>query len=94
VAAISGRLLASQDTALTLAVSSTTRTNGVEDAWNGETVTVPRGSVASVEARTFSPLRSAIAGGAAVAVGAILYGALGSGGSGGGTGGTGPGGPH
>lgn len=91
VAAINGRVLSSADTALALAVSSTEKRNGVEDLWRGEQVLVRREYIGSLQQRALSRTRTLVAGGALVALGAILYGALGgvngssnSGGGGGG----------
>ena len=93
IAAITGRVVAAADSALTLAVISSIKQNGVEDPWNGEQVTVRRANIASVAQRTFSRGRTAVALGILAAVGAGLGAVFGGGGGASGTptGGTGGG---
>lgn len=85
VVALDGRVVASADSALTLALTGTTRRNGVEDPWRGERVVVRRDHVASLAERTFSRGRTAAAGAGFLALGTFLYKVLGDaiGGSGG-----------
>jgi hypothetical protein len=69
VAAIDGRLTARDDSTVSLAVTSTTRRNGVEDPWSGEPVVVRRAAVNALEERVFSGRRTAVA--AAITAGAL-----------------------
>ena len=66
-----GRLLAANDSTLAIGVSAVTRTNGVEDAWNGDTVVFQRSQVVDVEQRKISRSRTLLSLGI-VAVAGIL----------------------
>ena len=92
VTSLVGRLVASDDSALTVAVESTVKRNGLEDLWKGENVSVQRAQVAVLQERAFSKSKTAVASGLAVALGVAFYAALG-GSLGGGSGGPGNGGP-
>jgi hypothetical protein len=94
VTTLTGRLLSSEDSALTLSVQTTTKRNGVDDLWNGETVIVRREYVSSIQQRSFSLARSLASGGIVAALGGVLYGALGGGGVSGTTSGGRPPGTH
>jgi hypothetical protein len=83
VGAVEGRVLAADDSALTLAVLLTRRRDGVESFWRGERVTVARGQVAWLGTRSLARGRSALLAGAVVAGAALAAGTL-SGGLGGG----------
>lgn len=92
IEAVDGRVTATPDTAIVLAVRTTTDRLGNEVSWNGEQVTVPRSAVARIESRSLDRRRSWLVGGlttaAAVAIG-LAFGTDGFGGGGrGGKGGT------
>lgn len=79
VVALNGRLTASTDSALTLAVTSTVKRNGVEDPWNGESVSVRREYVARTEERRLSRGRTVAAGALLAALGGAFTAVLGGG---------------
>ena len=83
VGSVDGRLLGGGDSVLTLAVSQVTSRAGDEDYWKGETVKLPRHTVASVQGRKLSFWRSGLIGSALVGGLAIIVGS-GVGGSSGG----------
>ena len=90
---IEGRLVAASDTAVTLAVTSTTTRGGSSAGWTNEKVSVRRDYIAGFEQKTLSRSRSVGFGAAALAtvVGSFvaMRGAAGSSGASGGGGGTG-----
>lgn len=92
VTAVVGRVVSADDSALTLAVTTTEKRNGLEDLWKGENVAVQRAQVATLQERRFSRSRTAVAAGIGVGLAAIFYaalgGSLGGGSGGGGNGGT------
>ncbi len=57
---LEGVLTAKSDSALTFGVIALTRTNGVEETWHGEQVTVPNSSVSRIQLRKFSPLNTGL----------------------------------
>ena len=57
-ASLDGRLLSASDSAVSMSVTQVTRDNGVEESWNGESVLIPRSTVASFGARKLSTARS------------------------------------
>lgn len=57
---LEGVLTARSDSALVFGVTALTRTNGVEETWHGEHVTVPRSSVSRVQVRKFSALNTGL----------------------------------
>jgi hypothetical protein len=77
VVSISGRLMSSADSAVTLALTTTEKRNGTDDLWRGEPVLIRREYIESLQRRTFSGSRTFVAGGVAVGLAAILYAALG-----------------
>ncbi len=88
VMVVRGRYLATGDRGLLVSVSSVETQQGDELSWAGETVTLPAGCIASIEARRLAKGPSALLAGASVAglvatVGAFsLLGGGSSGGSG------------
>jgi len=66
VGQLEGRLAALSDSALTMSVSQVNRLSGSEESWDGESVTIPRNDVASVERRRTSVSRSLLLAGAIV----------------------------
>jgi len=74
VASVDGRLLAGNDSTLTLAVSQVSTRSGDEDYWKGETVDLPRHTVATVQGRKLSLWRSGLIGGALVGGLALIVG--------------------
>jgi hypothetical protein len=73
---LEGVLAARSDSDLTFGVTALTRTNGVEETWHGERVTVPFSSVSRIQRRKFSALNTGlfvaglVAGGFLVKLGA------------------------
>ena len=57
---LEGVLQARSDTALVFDVSALTRTNGVEETWHGEHVTVPTSGVSRIQLRKFSALNTGL----------------------------------
>jgi hypothetical protein len=57
---LEGLLTAKSDSALIFGVTALTRTNGVEETWHGEHVTVPTSSVSRIQLRRFSPLNTGL----------------------------------
>jgi hypothetical protein len=57
---LEGFLTAKSDSALTFGVTALTRTNGVEETWHGEHVTVPTASVSRIQLRKFSALNTGL----------------------------------
>ena len=86
VASVNGRLIQSDDSAVSVSVTQVVTQSGDDQLWKGESVTIPRASIASVQHRKLSFWRSGIVGGA-VAVAAFLIGSEAGGISGGGKGG-------
>lgn len=83
VVAVDGRLLpGSDDSVLSLSVNSVAKRSGDEQFWNGETVILPRGAIATVRQRKLSAWRSGLLASAFVAGIAALTG-IGGGNSGG-----------
>lgn len=71
VVAIEGDVGEVHDDAIQMFVRVTEEQSGVDAPWRGESVTIPRSAIASVEERTLSRRRSILMVGA-IAVGAIL----------------------
>jgi hypothetical protein len=70
--ALDGRLVSRSDTALTLSVSSITRTSGVDETWPGEEVIVPSSAVALVQTRRLARGRTALLMAGIVALGVAV----------------------
>jgi hypothetical protein len=68
-----GRLLAANDSTLAIGVSAVTRTNGIEDSWNGDTVVFHRSQVLDVEQRKISRSRTFLSLGVLVAAGILAH---------------------
>lgn len=68
-----GRLLYASDSTLAIGVSAVTRTNGVEDAWSGDTVVFQRSQVIDVEQRKISRSRTLLSLGVLVAGGILAH---------------------
>ena len=58
--ALEGVLTSRSDSSLILGVTALTRTNGVEETWHGERVTIPASSVLRIQLRKFSRLNTAL----------------------------------
>jgi hypothetical protein len=71
-AALDGRLLSRNDTALTLSVSSITRTTGVDETWPGEAVIVPSSAIATLQTRRLARGRTALLMAGIVALGVAV----------------------
>ena len=78
-ASLEGRVVERTDTALTLSVTSITRTTGVEETWPGDQVTVPRSALATTETRRLAVGRSLLLTGAIIAATTLIGAALKSG---------------
>jgi hypothetical protein len=74
IGSVDGRLLSGDDSTLTLSVSQVTSRTGDEDYWKGETVNLPRRTVATVQGRKLSFWRSGLIGSALVGGLAIIVG--------------------
>jgi hypothetical protein len=57
---LEGVLAAKSDSALIFGVTALTRTNGVEETWHGEHVTVPASSVSRIQLRKLSRLNTGL----------------------------------
>jgi len=57
---LEGVLTAKSESALVFGVTALTRTNGVEETWRGEQVTVPRSSVSRIQLRKFSKFNTSL----------------------------------
>jgi hypothetical protein len=68
---LEGVVTAKSDTAFVFGVTALTRTNGVEETWHGERVTVPTAFVSRIQLRKFSALNTGLFIGGLVA-GALL----------------------
>jgi hypothetical protein len=75
---LEGVLAARSDSDLVFDVSALTRTNGVEETWRGERVTVPASSVSRIQLRKFSVLNTSLFVAGIVAGGYLLKTAAGS----------------
>jgi hypothetical protein len=67
VTVVRGRYVGTSDTGLQIAVSSVVFSGGAELAWAGETVTLPGGTVQSLQLRRLSKGRSMLLAGVGVA---------------------------
>ncbi|HET7457595.1 MAG TPA: hypothetical protein VFJ74_08060 [Gemmatimonadaceae bacterium] len=94
VVSVTGRLLASDDSVVNVAMSATQLSDGSEHYWNGEPVAVPRRLASTVQLRRFSGGRTALLSAAVGGLGYAIYASVGGvGGGGGSTTRTGGGGP-
>ena len=57
---LEGIVTAKSDSALIFGVSTLTRTNGVEETWHGERVSVPTSAVSRIQLRKFSALNTGL----------------------------------
>lgn len=71
VSSVDGRLVQRSDSSFGVSVSQVQLRNGSDQFWKGESVTIPRVSIAGVQERRISKLRSFLLAGAVVA-GAVL----------------------
>jgi len=83
VAGVDGRLIQSDDSSVSVAVSQVVFQSGDDQLWKGESVAIPRNAVATVQRRKLSFWRSGLIGGA-VAAAALLIGSRTGGSSSGG----------
>ena len=86
VASVDGKLLQSSDSALSLSVIQVSTRSGDEQFWKGESVTLPKRTIATVQRRKLSFWRSGLIGGALLAA-AFVVGTQAGGSSGSGKGG-------
>ena len=75
-ASLEGRVVSGSDSALTLAVTTITRTNGVEETWPGDQVVIPRSAVALAQTRRVARARTLMLTAAIVAAGVLIGAAL------------------
>lgn len=74
-ASLEGKLVGRSDSALTVSVTTVTRTNGVEETWPGDAVVLPRSAIATTATRRPDKVRSIlVAGGIVVGVALIAAG--------------------
>ena len=66
VATIDGRFVQEMPTAYEIGVSSVVMHSGMEQYWKGETVTVPKGLIASIQERKFSWAKTGLLAGVAI----------------------------
>jgi hypothetical protein len=69
VETVDGRLLQNSDSGVSLAVTQVTMRSGAEQFWKGETVALPKYSIATVQERKLSKPRTILLGAAIVALG-------------------------
>ena len=69
---LEGVLTAKSESTLVFGVTALTRTNGVEETWHGENVTVPTSSVSRIQLRKFSLLNTGLFVAAIVAGGFLV----------------------
>jgi hypothetical protein len=60
VVSVDGRLLQSTDTAMALSVNTVGMRDGDEQYWKGETVSLPKGAIATVQQKKLSTWRSGL----------------------------------
>jgi hypothetical protein len=82
IGSVDGRLLDGNDSTLVLSVSQVSTRGGEDDFWKGESVTLPRRSIATMEKRKLSFWRSgliasALVGGLAIIAGSGITGSSG-----------------
>ncbi len=70
---LEGRTVAADDSTLTVAVRTITRTPGSEENWNGDAVRLPKAAIARVERRRLDPIRTGLIAGGVIGA-AILAG--------------------
>lgn len=70
-ASVEGHVVGATDSTLTVAVSSVTRVNGVEETWPGDRIALPRSTVAQLQTRRLDRART-IGLSAAIAAAAVL----------------------
>lgn len=58
VAKVEGRVLSNSDTAFVISISATTNRSNVQTFWTGETITIPRATIQSIEARKLDRKRT------------------------------------
>ena len=91
VATVGGKLLQNNESGVSLAVSQVTMRSGAEQFWKGETVALPKYSIATVQERKLSKPRTILLGAAIVALGfTVKLAGVGSSTAGGSKGGGGP----
>jgi hypothetical protein len=76
-----GRLLSANDSTLVVGVRNVVRTNGLEDAWAGDTVVFRRSEIQSVDRKELSTSRTFLSVGAFVVGGFLAHAGLKGGGS-------------
>ena len=87
-ASIEGHVAEVTDSSIVLHVEDLTRLSGSDESWTGETVTVARSDVASVETRKTSVVKSVLVGGGIIAAVIFAGRAFGGGEAAGGAGGS------
>ena len=64
---VEGKVISTTDSAITLSVTSVLRRTGFGEAWNGETVSIPRTSIVMIESKQLSVSKTLATVGAVVA---------------------------
>jgi len=72
VATIDGRLVQDSPTAYEIGVNSVVMHSGMEQYWKGETVTIPKGLIASIQERKFSWAKTGLLAGVVIATAVAL----------------------
>ena len=72
VATIDGRLVQDSPTSYEIGVNSVVMHSGMEQYWKGETVTIPKGLIASIQERKFSWAKTGLLAGVVIATAAAL----------------------
>lgn len=94
VETVDGRLISTTDSKLALGVTSVAMRSGQDQFWKGETVSIPRYALSTVQQRKINKPKSLLLGGVLIAALASLRLSGVVGGNGSGRGGTNPGGPR
>ena len=71
-----GRLVGATDSTLAVGVTGVTRSNGLEDDWNGDTVVFRRMQIVAVEQRQLSRSRTLLSLGALIVGGIVAHAGL------------------
>ncbi len=77
--ALEGHVVTRSDSAVTLSVTTITRTSGVEETWPGDQVVIPRSAVAVAQSRKLSFVRSALVTAGIIAAGIAIGAGIASG---------------
>ncbi|MGH7604595.1 MAG: hypothetical protein ACRENK_11440 [Gemmatimonadaceae bacterium] len=73
---VEGRVVGTSDSTLMIGVAGVTRLNGLEEAWNGDTVIFQRSEIQGVEEKRISASRTLLSLGGLVAGGIVAHAGL------------------